>query len=94
MLSAIVLVSSSLISLSPQSFPFLPFSEMKDQQSSLRFHQFAGVMQSSCVRERERKREEDAGIGADRAQSGKASITTVGPVTSAGMLMYPNSYLP
>ena len=43
--------------------------------------------------ERERKREEDAGIGMDRAQSGKASITTVGPVTSAGMLMYLNSYL-
>lgn len=50
-------------------------------------------MQSSCVRARERE-EEDAGIGADRAQSGKASITTVGPVTSAGMLMYPNPYLP
>ncbi len=45
-------------------------------------------------RARESEREEDAGIGTDRAQRGKASITTVGPVTSAGMLMYPNSYLP
>lgn len=88
------LVPSNLISLSPQllSLSSLSRKDRSAEPFKISLMGFAGVMQSSCVRARER--EEVAGIGADRAQSGKASITTVGPVTSAGMLMYPNPYLP
>lgn len=94
MLSATFPVSSSPISLSPQHLSLSSLS--REGRSAEPFKISLMGSQAWCsprVSERE-KEEEDAGIGADRAQSGKASITNVGPVTSAGMLMYPNPYLP
>lgn len=78
--------------LCPLSSQHTGFLKMIDQQGHLRFYWWACSPDADFACQREKV--EDAGIDADRAHSGKASITTVGPVTSAGTLMYPNPYLP